>query len=511
MPDVRLKFNGSEYTPKAGVTTLGRTTENDVAFPADSNVSRYHAEIEARGAEFCLIDLNSSNGTTVNGVKVSGDTYLRPGDRIVLGGSSEIIFEKPDEDGPENEATETADEGGSAAVSPGLPPVGDAVRQVPGLASSMPDPAAGSRTMLMVAGGAVLVAVIVVGVAGAIYYSSVTSVCNAKAKIVKPESGETIYTATEIEVETEDSECVAKAVFTLNGEEFASAEDKPYTITLDPKDHPDLADGNNHSLGIVLIDEDGNRIPQAGEVLLAMETRKVEKPEDKDPGPGTQPTAPPIDPKGKEVSVIDIHRMTTEFAKQFPGPRNAPNKQFALDVQKAAREYAVEGYYDRAAAYRDPINVAFVRDNNLPAAFGFVLAMSRSRLDPRKQGVDEGLWRLSPALIESQKFGGDCGGESLSDPKQTCASRSAAAYMKELFFTACGSDFMCAVAAFGKPIQEAGIWRTSLPKNGVDLWNSIKPGPERDQLVRFFAAGILAENPHKFGLKRDKAISGLYP
>lgn len=507
MPDVRLKFSGVELTPKDGVTTLGRTSENDVAFPGDSNVSRYHAEIEARGGEFCLIDLNSSNGTTVNGAKVSGETYLKPGDRIMLGGSSEVVFE-----GPEAAPEETPESEIDAPGSVGLPPVGDAVRQVPGLASSStPNPAAGSRTMLMIAGGAVLVAVVAAGVTGAIYYRSGTSACEAKAKIVKPEPGETIYAATEIEVETEKAECVAKAVFTLDGQEFASADLAPYTATLDPKDHPDLADGLDHSLGIVLIDEDGNRIPQAGEVLLAMETREVEKPKIDDPGPGEPPPTLPAGPKGKEVAVIDIHRMTTEFAKPFPGARNAPNKQFVLDVQKAAREYASGGYYDRAAAYRDPINVAFVRENNLPAAFGFVLAMSRSRLDPKKQGTEEGMWRLSPALIESQKFGGDCGGEALSDPKQVCASRSAAAYMKELYFTACGNDFMCAAAAFGKPIQDASVWRSSLPRNGADLWNSIKTGPERDQLVRFVAAGIVAENPQKFGLKRDRAISGLYP
>jgi hypothetical protein len=508
MPEVRLKFNGGELTPKDGVTTLGRTTDNDVAFRNDSNVSRYHAEIEARGGEFCLIDLNSSNGTTVNGAKVSGETYLKPGDRILLGGSSEVIF-----DGPETAAEEEPEDATDSGGPVDLPPVGDAVRQMPGLASSSPSPAAGSRTMLMIAGGAVLVAVVVVVVAGAVYYRSVTSACNAKAKIVKPEPGETIYAATEIEVEAENSECVAKAVFTLDGQEFASTEDAPYTATIDPKDHPDLADGFDHSLGIILIDEDGNRIPQIGDVLLAMETRKVEKPEEEN-NAGTQQqqqTNVPAGPKGKEVSIIDIQRMTVQFAKQFPGAYTVPDKQFLLDVQKTTGEYAQEGYYDRAAAYRDKINVAFVRENNLPPQFGFILAMSRSKLDPKKQGADEGMWRLSPALVESQKFGGDCGGESLSDPNQICASKAAAAYMKELFFTACAGDFMCAAAAFGKPVQDASVWRTSLPKGGRDLWNSLKAGPERDQLVRFFAAGIVTDNPLKFGLKRDKAISGLYP
>ena len=90
---MRLKFAGGEYLLKNGVTTLGRTSDNDVSFPSDSNVPRFHAEIELRGSEFCLIDLNSSNGTEINDLKVDREIYLSPGDRILLGGSSEIIFE----------------------------------------------------------------------------------------------------------------------------------------------------------------------------------------------------------------------------------------------------------------------------------------------------------------------------------------------------------------------------------------------------------------------------------
>ena len=39
MQDVRLKFKDGEFTPIDGVTTLGRTTDNLVSFPDDSNVS----------------------------------------------------------------------------------------------------------------------------------------------------------------------------------------------------------------------------------------------------------------------------------------------------------------------------------------------------------------------------------------------------------------------------------------------------------------------------------------
>jgi hypothetical protein len=71
-------------------------------------------------------------------------------------------------------------------------------------------------------------------------------------------------------------------------------------------------------------------------------------------------------------------------------------------------------------------------------------------------------------------------------------------------------DVIYSVAAFGKSTQDAGAWKASLPANRSDLWNSIKGPAEREQLVRFFAAGIVAENPQKFGLKKDRPLSELY-
>lgn len=505
MPDARLKFGDSEFTLKQGVTTLGRTTDNDVSFPNDSNVSRYHAEIEFRDGEYCLIDLNSSNGTSVNGQKSTGEVYLKPGDRILLGGSSEISFEAVSNE----EAVEDPESSASSPV--GLPPVDSAIRQVPSVAA--PSPASGSRTMLMIAGGAVLVAVVVVVVAGAVYYRSTTSACDAKAVIVSPEPGETISKPVEIEVETENSGCVAKAIFTLDGVEFATAEDDPYTVTLDPKDHPDMADGFDHNLGIILVDENGTRMPQSGQVLLALETRKVDKPEDK-PEITQQPDQPqqPAGPKGKEVSIIEVQEMTNRLVKQFSGNKkyNVSNKQFLQEVQKKAGEYAQEGYYERASKYRDAINVAFVREQNLDAPLGYMLAMSRSKFDPQKQGVEEGIWRMNPAFVKDNAYDGLCGGQAISEPTQNCAAKVAALYMKAMVFGVFDGDVIYSAAAFGKSTADATVWKSTLPANRTDVWNSIKTAPEREQIVRFFAAGIVAENPQKFGLKRDRPLSELY-
>jgi predicted transcriptional regulator/pSer/pThr/pTyr-binding forkhead associated (FHA) protein len=106
MPKAKLIINGgeSEVSIDEGVTSIGRVADNTISLAGDSNVSRYHVEIETRGKDFWLIELGSSNGTTVNGGRVYDEKLLKDGDVIVLGGSSEILFEQ-EKDTPAAEKT----------------------------------------------------------------------------------------------------------------------------------------------------------------------------------------------------------------------------------------------------------------------------------------------------------------------------------------------------------------------------------------------------------------------
>ena len=71
MAKATLKINGEkEFIIEDDLVTIGRASDNKISFPEDSNVSRYHAEIEERDGEFRLVELGSSNGTTVNGAPV---------------------------------------------------------------------------------------------------------------------------------------------------------------------------------------------------------------------------------------------------------------------------------------------------------------------------------------------------------------------------------------------------------------------------------------------------------
>ncbi|MDQ3981319.1 MAG: DUF3662 and FHA domain-containing protein [Actinomycetota bacterium] len=69
---------------------IGRMSTNDVVL-SDPNVSRRHAELRRNGDRWMLVDLGSTNGTTVNG-KLAREHELEHGDRLMFG-STKIRFE----------------------------------------------------------------------------------------------------------------------------------------------------------------------------------------------------------------------------------------------------------------------------------------------------------------------------------------------------------------------------------------------------------------------------------
>ena len=68
--------------------TIGRVPPNDIALPSDLKVSRNHALIRVMGnGRYYLIDLGSSNGTSVNGNRVMVPYELKDADTIKIGDS----------------------------------------------------------------------------------------------------------------------------------------------------------------------------------------------------------------------------------------------------------------------------------------------------------------------------------------------------------------------------------------------------------------------------------------
>ncbi|HLK35686.1 MAG TPA: ATPase, T2SS/T4P/T4SS family [Polyangiaceae bacterium] len=67
-----------------GEINVGRVQGNDLMLPK-GNVSKHHARLLYRDGRFIVTDLKSTNGTYVNGRKISQATIVREGDKIYIG------------------------------------------------------------------------------------------------------------------------------------------------------------------------------------------------------------------------------------------------------------------------------------------------------------------------------------------------------------------------------------------------------------------------------------------
>jgi hypothetical protein len=70
--------------PLDTVVTIGRSADADITI-ADTFVSGRHARVTPSAGGPIVEDLGSTNGTVVNGARISGPTTLRKGDKVTLG------------------------------------------------------------------------------------------------------------------------------------------------------------------------------------------------------------------------------------------------------------------------------------------------------------------------------------------------------------------------------------------------------------------------------------------
>ena len=76
-------LTGRTYELKVEKTTIGRVDDNAFQIPEQS-VSSHHCEVLLKGNDVVIKDLNSTNGTYINGEKISEQT-LKPGQILRLG------------------------------------------------------------------------------------------------------------------------------------------------------------------------------------------------------------------------------------------------------------------------------------------------------------------------------------------------------------------------------------------------------------------------------------------
>jgi hypothetical protein len=87
-----LTVDGTQHRLEKPAMVIGRSKDCDIRVP-DPNVSRRHAEIRREGSSFWIVDLESTNGLSVNG-RPQKRARLDDDDRITVG-STELVFRRP--------------------------------------------------------------------------------------------------------------------------------------------------------------------------------------------------------------------------------------------------------------------------------------------------------------------------------------------------------------------------------------------------------------------------------
>jgi hypothetical protein len=83
---------GDTFTLDSHPLTMGRGANNDVPIPTDEYASGRHARFEPRRDGVWIEDIGSTNGTFVNGIRVTRERKLVAGD-VVRIGETDLRFE----------------------------------------------------------------------------------------------------------------------------------------------------------------------------------------------------------------------------------------------------------------------------------------------------------------------------------------------------------------------------------------------------------------------------------
>ena len=127
-------LKGRRLPVKVPLVNIGRADFNDVVI-ADPSVSTSHAKLQRRDDVWVLTDLGSTNGTFVEGERLSGEVALGPGTTVKFGEVA-VLFEPLDESAPIRRSS------GTQVLSAILPSGGGTGRASAAADPAVTDPAA---------------------------------------------------------------------------------------------------------------------------------------------------------------------------------------------------------------------------------------------------------------------------------------------------------------------------------------------------------------------------------
>ena len=83
---------GTVYALDADQINIGRDSANEIAVN-DAEVSRRHSRLSFQGGKYVLEDMGSTNGTFVNGQRLTGPRVLKSGEVVSLGEQIVFVYE----------------------------------------------------------------------------------------------------------------------------------------------------------------------------------------------------------------------------------------------------------------------------------------------------------------------------------------------------------------------------------------------------------------------------------
>jgi hypothetical protein len=309
-------------------------------------------------------------------------------------------------------------------------------------------------------------------------------------KIVSPQAGATISEPVKVLVEADQPACVSGVSYSFAGMEFARPETEIFETKLDPRalrekfpdlpDLPNLVDGD-YELSIAVETQTGRMDAEADSIRVRIEF----------PDPAA------------EIALEKIRGMAEKLATRINqrGEIFVFDDEFLSQVRSATRTYRTDMFTGA-----ESLGAEIRRTSNsvgIPSQLMFLLAASRSRFSTDRTiegcGVDPG---GAGAFKVPRSIMNQFGARTAVDHETV--TQVAARHLKELI-QGQRDDFIYAVACFGEPSARIGdIFQRNdqqARRNFHDLVERGEIRPEESKRVAcFFAAGIVAENPDKFGI-----------
>jgi pSer/pThr/pTyr-binding forkhead associated (FHA) protein len=113
---------GTVYALEGDQIGIGRDSANEITVN-DAEVSRRHSQLSFQGGKYVLEDVGSTNGTFVNGQRLTGPRVLKSGEVVSLGEQIVFVYEAVESDpGATVVSSRNMPEPKPAAAAPPPPP-----------------------------------------------------------------------------------------------------------------------------------------------------------------------------------------------------------------------------------------------------------------------------------------------------------------------------------------------------------------------------------------------------